>query len=158
MDIPIAHQAFQGRGLMVRPAGLLKGPRVVIDGSEVKGRRLRFPVRDNSGNELVIRLRSNGIDPIPKVEMLGQVLELARPLKWNEYLWIGLPILLALQGGFLGALIGFSATYSSARIFRSDRTAAAKYGLTALISLAAVGVFFVLVILLQILIGSTQAK
>ncbi len=51
MDLPIKHEAFAGRGLALRTAGFFKGPRLIIDGGEVKGKRLRFSLRDNSGQE-----------------------------------------------------------------------------------------------------------
>jgi len=49
MELPIKHEAFAGRGLALRTAGFFKGPRLIIDGGEVKGKRLRFSLRDNSG-------------------------------------------------------------------------------------------------------------
>ncbi len=52
MDLPIKHEAFVGRGLAVRTAGFFKGPRLIIDGGEVKGKRLRFSLRDNSSQAL----------------------------------------------------------------------------------------------------------
>src|SRR5439155_937042 len=85
MDLPITHEAFAGRGLAVRTAGFFKGPRLIIDGGEVKGKRLRFSLRDNSGQEREIRLKTNGLDPVPKVQIGGQAIELARPLAWYEY-------------------------------------------------------------------------
>src|SRR2546423_14334091 len=135
MDLPIKHEAFAGRGLAVRTAGFFKCPRLVIYGGEVKGKRLRFSLRDNSGQEREIRLKSNGLDPVPKVQIGGQAIELARPLAWYEYVWMGIPIALVFVGGGLGALLGLAAVYSSARIFRSGRGTAAKYGPSAVVSL-----------------------
>jgi len=40
MDLPIKHEAFAGRGLAVRTAGFFKGPQLIIDGGEVKGKRI----------------------------------------------------------------------------------------------------------------------
>jgi hypothetical protein len=153
MDVPIQHADFAGRGLALRPGGLLRGPRLVIDGAEVKGRRLRFSLRDNTGNTREVRLRSNGFDPIPKVEIEGATLVLARPLAWYEYVWMGLPLVMVVGGGALGALFGLGAVYASARVFRGDGSAAAKYGLSALISLAAVVAFFACVFALQLWMG-----
>ena len=119
MDLPIKHEAFAGRGLAVRTAGFFKGPRLIIDGGEVK----------------------------------AQTIELARPLAWYEYVWMAIPIALVVGGGGLGALFGLVAVYSSARIFRSDRGTAAKYGLSALISLGAALAFFVAALVVQLLIG-----
>ncbi len=48
---------------------------------------------------------------------------------------------------------GVEYVYSSARIFRSDRGTASKYGLSALISLGAALAFFVAALVVQLLIG-----
>ena len=85
MEIPIPDDAFRGRGLAVRTAGFFKGPRLLIDGTEANGRRQRYTVRDNTGREVAIRLRTNHIDPIPKVEIDSKTIELARRLRWYEY-------------------------------------------------------------------------
>jgi YD repeat-containing protein len=90
---------------------------------------------------LEVRLRGNGLDPIPKIEIAGSLIKLARPLRWYEYLWMGLPVLLVFEGGWVGALVGLAAVYSSTQIFRGDRTTTAKYALTGAISIAAVSVF-----------------
>ena len=57
-----------------------------------------------------------------------------------------------IAGGVLGAVVGLTAAYASSRIFRSDRKTPAKYAPTGLVSLAAVAVFFVLAVALQIMI------
>jgi hypothetical protein len=153
MDLPIEHEAFSGRGLILRTGGFFKGPRLLIDGTEAKGKRLKYSLRDNSGNQVDVRLKSNGLDPIPKVEIAGRTIELARPLTWYEYIWMGLPIVLVFSGGGLGVLFGLLAIYSSARVFRSDRSAGAKFGLSAVISLGAALAFFACVVLIQLLFG-----
>lgn len=152
MEIPIEHEAFTGRSLAVRTAGLFKGPRLVIDHKEIKGKKQGYQVRDNSGKEVAIHLKINGIDPIPKVQVDGATIQLARPLTWYEYIWMGLPILLIFAGGALGALTGIAATYTSARIFRSDKSGFVKYLLSALISIAAVMAVLIAAVTIQILV------
>jgi hypothetical protein len=158
MDLPIDSKAFSGRGLAVRTASLFMRPRLVIDGAEVKGKRLRFSLRDNSGNVREIRLKFNGIDPIPKVEIEGHTIELARALTWYEYAWMGLPIVLVHAGGGLGALFGVMALYASVRIFRSDRGTAAKYASSAIISAGATLAFFVCAVLIRGLIHPASPR
>jgi hypothetical protein len=149
MDIPIDHESFSGRGLVLRTGGFFKGPRIVIDGSEAPRKRLVFSLRDNSGDLRDIKLKVNGIDPIPKIEIGGVTIELARSLTWYEYAWMGLPILLVFAGGGLGALFGLSAVYSSARIFRGERSVFAKYALSGLVSMGAVILFTACAVILQ---------
>jgi hypothetical protein len=149
MDIPIEHPAFAGRGLVVRTAGLFSGAKVVIDGQEVKGSFQKFPVMANSGEQIEIRLLHNGIDPVPKVKIGDSTIVIAKPLAWYEYLWIGLPIVLLFAGGAVGGGLGFAAIYSSARVFRSDRGTAAKYGITGAISIGSAVAFLVIAAAIQ---------
>jgi hypothetical protein len=153
MDIPIKHQAFANRGLALRPAGLFNGPQLILDGRKVKGKRLRFSVRDNSGVSCEIRLRSNHIDPVPRVQIGDQTLELARPLAWYEYVWMSFPIILVFSGGVLGAMFGVAGVLASARIFRSDHASAAKYVLSTLFSIGAVLGYLATAVALRLLVG-----
>ncbi len=153
MEIPISHAGFEGKNLSVETAGFFRGARVLYNGDPVKKHKGSYPVRNNNGEEVLIQLKGNFLDPIPKVILGKETILLARPLTWYEYLWIGLPILLVFTGGGIGALVGILATYSSARIFRSDRGAFGKYAITGIISVAAFVVFVILAIIAQQLIA-----
>ena len=131
MQFPISHSGFEGQNLAVETAGFFRGARVLHNGNPVERRKGRYPVRSNSGQEVLIQLKSNLVDPIPKVIFGEETIVLARPLTWYEYVWIGLPVLLVISGGAVGAVIGVTTAYASARIFRSGRGAFAKYALTA---------------------------
>jgi hypothetical protein len=144
VDLAIDDPDFFGRGLAVRTAGWFRGPRVVIDGDVVKGRWGRFIVRDNRGQSVTVQLKSNHIDPIPKVTIGSREVVLARPLVWYEYVWSGLPIIMAYHGGAIGALCGFAALQRSAAVFRAEGSEAKKFLLTGLISGAAVVAYFIL--------------
>ncbi len=152
MDYPIDHVDFKGRGLAVRPAGLFRSARVVLDRVEFAGKKGKFTVTDFQGRTHEITLKINGIDPVPKVVMDGVPIILARSLTWYEYAWMGIPVFLVFAGGLLGAMFGLVATYMSARIFRSDRGAVVKYVLTGIISFGAIGGFIVGAVALQLLV------
>lgn len=156
MKIPISRPAFKGQNLSVETAGFFRGPRVLQNGKPVDKCKGRYSVRSNLGEEVLIRLKANFLDPIPKVIFGDETIVLARPLTWYEYLWIGLPILLVITGGGLGVLVGLAATYTSGRIFRSDRSVSAKYGITALVSVVAVIAFGILAVIVQIMIGGAK--
>ena len=157
MDIAIDAAEFQGRRLMVRTANWCRGPRLVVDGSEVKGKRGRFILRDNRGQEVTVRLISNHIDPVPKVTVGDRSLELARPLEWYEYVWMGLPILLVFQGGALGAVCGVVAIQRSAQVFRGEGSKVRKFLLSGLISVGALLGYFVLLVIFFSLVQGRNA-
>jgi hypothetical protein len=153
MEIPISRSGFEGQNLSVETAGFFRGARVLQNGNPVERRKGRFSVRSNTGEEVLIQLKGNFLDPIPKVIFGNEAIALARPLTWYEYVWIGLPVLLVFTGGGLGALIGIAATYTSAQIFRSNRSVLAKYGITALVSIIALIAFMILAVIVQKVIG-----
>jgi hypothetical protein len=100
-------------------------------------------------------LISNHIDPIPKVMIGATTIQLARPLDWYEYVWIGLPILMVFHGGFLGAVCGLLAVRKSAELFRGSGAKAKKFLLTGLVSVASVVAYLALSIALLRLIHWT---
>lgn len=154
MELPIEVDGFEGRGLKLRTAGFFSGPKLLIDGQEVKGKRRRYMLRDNRGNTVECVLRFNGIDPVPKFEIAGRPILLARALRWYEYVWISLPIVLVFGGGALGVLCGVPAIYCSARIFRSTGGTPQKFLLTGAVSVASVLAFVVVAAVVSFLLGA----
>ena len=152
MEIPIVHDRIKGQRIVLRTAGFFSGAKLFLNGNAIKGKRGKYVLRDGQGKEFTVKVKANIFDPIPKLDIDGEQIQLARPLAWYENLWMGLPIILIFIGGALGALVGVSATYSSSRIFRSDRKTPAKYLLTGLISVASVIVFFAIAVVIQLLV------
>ena len=153
MDYPFEHSDFQGRNLALRTSGLFASARLVVDGAEVTATKGKFAVHDNEGRPRELKLRVSFPDPIPKLVLGDTTIALVSSLKWYEYAWMALPIVLVFSGGALGALFGVTAAFASARIFRSDRGTAAKYLLSGLASLGAVGGFLASATALQLLIS-----
>jgi hypothetical protein len=129
---------------------LLRGVKLLQNNSEVKGKRGRFEVRDDADKTRVVELKGRFIDPLPTFSIDGESVALGRPLAWYEYAWLGLPIVLVTVGGALGGALGFGAAYSSARIFRSERSGLAKYALTGLISLSAAIIFLAVAVVVEL--------
>lgn len=153
MDIQVPHESFTNRVLSIRTAGFWSGPKLLLDGVPQKGKKNLYEVPDNDGMTRKVQLKLNFFDSIPKLEIDGDALELAEPLTWYQYVWMGLPILLIFTGGGLGAAFGLYATYSSSRVFRSERSIGSKYVLSGLISVGAVVCFFILAVIIQLMIG-----
>jgi len=96
---------FEGQSIVVRPAGLLSGPRLLVNGQAApKGRRRgEALLRRNDGREAVARWKSQfmGLD-LPQLVVDGETVPVAQPLKWYQWAWSALPVLLVLGGaGYL---------------------------------------------------------
>ena len=153
MRIPINHPAFKTRHLSVEAASFLTGPKLLLDGVLVKRKGRSYLVGSDAGQEVPVKVLYNFLDPIPKVKIGEESIELAKPLQWYEYVWIGIPMLLVFAGGALGGFVGAGSTVVNGRIFRSDRGALSKYALAAVTTVAGIAVFFVIAIAIQIAIG-----
>jgi hypothetical protein len=119
------------------------GAKLLVDGQPApKGpKRSQFLVRGTDGYDSVVELKTSLPDPVPQVLWAGQTIRLEEPLKWYQWLWVGVPILLLFLGGAIGALVGAVAVTLNVRILRSNMSAIIRYAATAFVSVAACGMY-----------------
>ncbi len=151
MDYTIAVPGFEGRQIAVRLKGIFSDHQLIVDGQPPqKGpKRGQMLLRRNDGMEVVAFWKPGalGLD-VPQLVVDGQTYKFVGSLKWYEWIWGGLPILLFFAGGMLGAVTGLIAFAMNARIFRSTMETPMKYLSTAGISIAAVVLYIVLAVIL----------
>ncbi len=158
MDIQVPSKDFGGRQLTVRPATFFKSAYLMMDSEKApagpkKGLFKRtYLLRNNAGKDIVATLQHRILDPIPNVVLGEEIIELARPLLWYEYLWMAFPILLFFTGGALGALVGGGTAHFNSQIFRSDRSTFQKYLLTGLVSFGTTFLFLIVIGTLQLML------
>jgi hypothetical protein len=135
---------------------MLSGSKLLVNGqpAEKDPGTGQMQLRRDDGVVVIAKLRRNmmGFD-VPSLVVDGQVVKVVEPLKWYEWLWIALPILLIFVGGALGVICGGVAVLINANIFRTNRKLTMKFLFTGLISLAAGVVYLVVAILLTALIS-----
>jgi len=151
VDYPIDTRGFENRNFFLRPGSFFKGARLWIDGQEVpKGpKRGYYLLRRNDGQESLARFRGF-LDPIPAIEIDGEVIRVVGPLKWYQWVWGAWPVILLFMGGALGGLLGGAAVAVNAHLFRAEMHPALKYFLTAAVSMAAVVLFIIIAGALQL--------
>ena len=137
MDMRVAVPGMEGQNVSLRLAGIFSGAKLLLNGQELAKEKGIFNLRSNTGSTLQVRLKGRFLDPIPNVVVGENTIELAPPLAWYQYAWLGIPILLVFLGGAIGGLCGGLAAAISSRIFRSERSEGVKYALTGLVSLGA---------------------
>lgn len=154
MDLSVNHSTFQRKNLKVRTAGFLKGPALVLDNVEIKKAKGQYLLENDAGSQVIAKLKINFVDPIPCIDLGGEIIRLARPLTWHEYAWVALPVILMFSGGALGGIIGVLGAMFNARVIRSQLSTAARYGITAAGTLTCFAVFFMAAMALQTVMGT----
>jgi hypothetical protein len=156
MQLDVVHPTFRTRRLAVETAGWFTGPKLLVNGLGAEKRKGSYLVASDAGVETSVKLKYNFLDPIPKVSIGDESVELAPSLQWYAYVWIGIPVLLIFIGGAIGGFVGALGALANARVFRSDFSTPAKYGISVLISVGAFIAYVALAIIFQLLIGTPQ--
>lgn len=148
VDIP----GFEGQTIEVESRGMLSGAKLRVNGKLAsKGeKRGEMLLQRNDGREVITKFQPAFLD-VPRLEVDGQTIQVTEPLKWYEWVWNGIPLLIVFLGGMIPALIGFAAFSINTTLFRSQKNALAKYGLTALVSFGALAVLLLLVVILSLI-------
>jgi hypothetical protein len=152
MQLEIQHPAFRTQRLALQTAGRFSGPKLLLNGSPVEKKKGRFTVASDSGQETAIVLKYNLLDPVPKVKIANETLQVAPSFRWYQYAWIGIPVLLLFIGGAIGGFVGALGAIANGHVFRSGYATPAKYGLSALVTVAAFIVYGVLATAFQTLV------
>jgi len=154
MQYSVNAAGFEGHQLVVQVTGsLVTVPKLMIDEQPAPERlkRGQFLLRRNDGTEVVAEFRYTFFDPIPRVIIDGKTIRIVEPLKWYQWVWAGLPILLTFIDfdNFLsGMSLGGLAAMINTRVFRSEMSSLAQYAATATISIGAVVIYFILAFIL----------
>lgn len=148
VDLP----GFEGHTIELQAQGILSGAKLLINGKQApKGaKRGEMLLRRNDGKDAIVKFQPAFLD-VPKLQVDGQVIQVVEPLKWYEWVWNALPMLIVFLGGMIPFLIGFAAFSINTNLFRSQKNTLAKYGLTALVSFAALAVLLMLALILSLL-------
>ena len=143
MRYPVNIPELPGCRIEVELPGVFSSATVLVDGQPATKalKRGQFFVRAIDGRESLLALKTSFLDPVPQVLWAGRTIQLVEPLAWYQWLWTGIPLVLALLGGAIGGALGGVAMVFNIRILRSDRSGILRYALTALLSVGALGAY-----------------
>ena len=142
MRYPLSLPELPGRRVELELPGIFSAARILVDGQPAArgAKRRQFLLRGSDGREQIIALKSS-LDPVPQVLWAGRTIRVVEPLTWYQWLWSGIPLILVFLGGALGGALGGVALALNVRILRSDMAAIARYAVTAVLTLGAVGAY-----------------
>ena len=140
--IRVNHPRFVVKNLSVKTAGLF-GPKLLLEGKTLQREKGAYTALDDAGTPVSVTLKSL-IDPIPKVQIDGATIEIARPLRWYEYACAAWPVVLVFAGGAIGGGLGAGAAMANLMIIRNDWPAPLRYLACFVVGLIAVATYVVL--------------
>jgi hypothetical protein len=148
-------EGFEGQKIEIK-FGFLTGPKLFInDIPAPKGpRRGEMVLQRSDGRQVYATWKPQmlGLD-VPQLVFDGKAINLVPPLKWYQWIWNALPILLVFWGGLLGAITGVIAFSINTNLFRSQSNETMKYVLTGVVSILAVFVYLLVGTIFYLLIN-----
>lgn len=111
-------------------------------------------IYDNNAFKVVVQLKQSFFDPVPKLIVDGQSLQLAKPLNALQWIWSAIPIVLVFIGGAIGGGIGAGGFWINMRVFRSEMGAFEKYVLTGMISAISIILYLVVATIFGLALGN----
>ncbi len=133
MKVPIDYPGFEGRGLVLCLENYFREAKIMVDGRSLPRINDCYLVRNNQGEQVIIRIQENGF--YPDVYIDAEKFDLK--VSWNKCDWLGcfLPLVLCISGP-LWSLIGIIFCFLSMAVYRSNlhpRTRLALYYLITLL-------------------------
>lgn len=144
MKYPLSIPGFSEGRVELEAGGFWSGARLLLDGQPAPraAKRGQYSLTRDDGTLATARFKNYWIlDTVPQVLVDETTYQAVPPLKWYEWTWSALPLVLAFIGGGLGGLLGGAAMVINGRIFRSSLGTVARYLLSGLISILAVVLF-----------------
>jgi len=141
-EIEINHPALGTNKLVLQLPKFLGSPKLFFNGDAVEKEMGKYSLSKELGTNFEVRIRQLFYDAIPKLEINGDEVQLAKPLKWYEYAWMGFPTALILVGGVVGAILGILSIRINSIIFRTEEITFRKYAITFWINLGIITIYF----------------
>lgn len=147
MQYQVKIDGFESQTIQVQAPGFFSGPKLLVNGQPApKGpKRNQMALRRDDGADVVAawKPRMLGLD-VPQIVVDGKPIAVVEALKWYEWLWAALPVLLVFAGGAVGAMVGMLGLYVNIKLFRSSLNGVLKYAAAGAV-LAASGITYVVV-------------
>jgi hypothetical protein len=131
-------EGFEGQNIEVVPAGFITPAKLLVDGLPApKGKNSgENRLIRNDGREVIVKWKPQILD-MPKLIVDGKTIDIVKPLRWYEWAWVALPIVLIFTARAFAGFMGLIAYIVNAKIFRSDMSPLSKYAFSLLVSLLA---------------------
>jgi hypothetical protein len=147
-------RGFEGQTIEVQPPGLLSGAKLLLNGEPVSrgANRGEMLLRRNDGKDVTVQFKGFFLD-VPDLVVDDEVIQVVQPLKWYEWVWNCLPLLIVLRGEIIALIIAFVAISLNLSLFRNREGSLEKYGFTGLVSGCALVLSLALSVLLALLMN-----
>lgn len=156
MGYKVNAEGFEGQDIEI-VVSFWTGTKLLVNGEKAeKGpKRGQLLLKRNDGKEVIATLKQKmlGLD-VPQIEIDGKLIELVKPLSWQQWLFAGSPVVVLFLGGALGAAIAMAGIYLNIKIFRSELSDVLKYVLSIVVTALLIVGYLIFSVILVLLLNN----
>ena len=143
---PVNIPGCENKKVEVQVAGFITPIKIFVNDEQARPgkRRNELILKGKNGKPVSVYIQSAFFDTVPRLRVDGKTINVAPPLKWHQYLWSGVPLILVLYGGMLGAILGLIGFIFNIRLSRSGLSPLLRFAAIGGITILAWAVYFVL--------------
>jgi hypothetical protein len=151
VDIP----GCENKKVEIQLAGFITPAKLFVNGEQAQPgkRRNELILNCKNGKPISVFVHSAFFDTVPRLRVDGKTIHVVPPLKWYEYVWSGLPLSLALNGGMLGAFLAILGFILNIRVARSTLSPLLRFAAIGSITMMAWLIYLTLVVLITSVLG-----
>ena len=133
------------------------GAKLLVNGEKAKkgSKRGQMLLKSDAGKDVIAQFQYKNLwADVPHLKVGKKSIELAKPLTWKEWIFVGSPAILIFLGGALGAVMAMLGLYVTGKIFRSEINMVLKYLFSAIVTILLVIGYFILSAIIITLFGA----
>jgi len=143
---PVNIPGCENKKVEVQIAGFVTPVKIFVnDEPALPGkRRNELVLKGKGGKPVSVYVQSAFFYFIPRLRVAGQTIHIAPPLKWYQYVWSGIPLILVLYGGMLGAILALIGFIFNVRLSRSNLSPLLRFAAIGGVTILVWAIYFVL--------------
>jgi hypothetical protein len=150
---PINIAGFENKRTELEVSGLFGKTRILVNGvpAEKGIKRDEYILYSADGTRTSIKLQGVFFDIIPRIIINGETFEILSPLRWYQYGFAGLSLILMIIGGGIGGILGMIGFITNIRILRSSIPPPMRYLLILFMNVLVLFIYTLLASIIQVL-------
>ena len=143
---PVNIPGCENKKVEVQVAGFITPIKIFVNGEQSRPgkKRNELIINGKNGKPVSVFVQSAFFDTVPRLRVGGQTINVAPPLKWHQYVWSGVPLILVLYGGMLGAILALIGFIFNIRLARSNLSPLLRFAAIGGVTILVWAIYFVL--------------
>lgn len=144
---PIKLPGFGKQKIELEVSGLLGKTKILVDDKPAERgiKKDEYILVRPNGTRISVLLLGMFFDIIPKIILEGETYDILPSLKWYQYVYAGVGLLLIFYGGGIGGILGIVSFIINIRLLRSFFSKGLRYILILFVNMVAFFIFNLLV-------------